>query len=639
MSKSRTSTRSSTRLQLLPHQIAPVLHIVAKCKDQHGILLYHQMGTGKTRTTSFALMNYINHPWIIVTPPGLKVVWELEFDIIKATPSKQDITYVDYNNIVKYLLSSDTRGKIIVMDEIHNLFRHITQETGVDLLKKLNQSYKVFALSGTPINKITPDFPLLMTIVAGKKFLPYRELDFVKKYFTTNLKKAAIEGWILPFIRKGGVGKFDFYVNTILMLPIFYTAIISMGKVYLGMKDKLWATLETAKGLVEYDNKMKEGKGVFSPYLKKRKAIVEAILPEQLSSMPPFPMFVIAVISFVASVLASIYLAESSGKLKVPNISLIFQQVKPYISHYNFGEDDPNFASKTDVQKNVNYTNSQIVYWLKMSQNRLNVEEMNMLEVNTAVYSKDFDMFAEITSQEMYELQGRAIGNLTIQDILPHKFVEMIKVIGNDQTVIYSNFYKAGGKLFSKFLETNTAIKYDFLKPSHTLNEREQILKAFQARKIQVLILHPILKEGISIMGARQLHILEPMVNASDEAQVIARVIRYQSHNHLPLNERNVTIYRWVCTIKGFLNSIRKTLLTIPQWIEHDLHRFYNSIPPQFESAITPDQNVRKKANEAQDFMNDLGHYAVRSGIDRTTNDQALCKPWGIKGHKKPCEF
>ncbi|AEX61845.1 putative ATP-dependent RNA helicase [Megavirus courdo7] len=38
---------------------------------------------------------------------------------------------------------------------------------------------------------------------------------------------------------------------------------------------------------------------------------------------------------------------------------------------------------------------------------------------------------------------------------------------------------------------------------------------------------------------------MEPHWNESKITQVIGRAIRYKSHEKLPINERNVDIYRW----------------------------------------------------------------------------------------------
>ena len=71
------------------------------------------------------------------------------------------------------------------------------------------------------------------------------------------------------------------------------------------------------------------------------------------------------------------------------------------------------------------------------------------------------------------------------------------------------------------------------------------------------LLLHPIYTEGITIFGAEQIHILEPIPNLSKKEQLIARVVRYKSHDHLPPEKRHVDIYQWSCEITSILDNTK----------------------------------------------------------------------------------
>ena len=55
--------------------------------------------------------------------------------------------------------------------------------------------------------------------------------------------------------------------------------------------------------------------------------------------------------------------------------------------------------------------------------------------------------------------------------------------------------------------------------------------------------------EGLSLFGYREIHILEPHFNLSMLQQAIGRTIRTGSHLHLPLEERNVTVYMHASTL------------------------------------------------------------------------------------------
>ena len=46
-------------------------------------------------------------------------------------------------------------------------------------------------------------------------------------------------------------------------------------------------------------------------------------------------------------------------------------------------------------------------------------------------------------------------------------------------------------------------------------------------------------------MGARQLHIMEPLFKISKTEQLKARIVRYHSHIHLPKSQQEVKIYQY----------------------------------------------------------------------------------------------
>jgi superfamily II DNA or RNA helicase len=61
---------------------------------------------------------------------------------------------------------------------------------------------------------------------------------------------------------------------------------------------------------------------------------------------------------------------------------------------------------------------------------------------------------------------------------------------------------------------------------------------------IQIIIGSPILSEGITLKAIQQTHLLEPSWNMTQINQVIGRSIRNMSHSHLPLELRQVSVYK-----------------------------------------------------------------------------------------------
>lgn len=68
--------------------------------------------------------------------------------------------------------------------------------------------------------------------------------------------------------------------------------------------------------------------------------------------------------------------------------------------------------------------------------------------------------------------------------------------------------------------------------------------------------------EGVSFKNIKNVHIMNPWWNESRIQQVIARAIRFRSHDSLPERDQFVNVYRHICTFQDFPNSQYKSLET-----------------------------------------------------------------------------
>lgn len=65
---------------------------------------------------------------------------------------------------------------------------------------------------------------------------------------------------------------------------------------------------------------------------------------------------------------------------------------------------------------------------------------------------------------------------------------------------------------------------------------------------IKIIFGSPSIKEGISLLRVSQVHILEPYWNMSRMLQIIGRAIRYCSHKDVPVKKRFVEVYIYLAT-------------------------------------------------------------------------------------------
>ena len=74
--------------------------------------------------------------------------------------------------------------------------------------------------------------------------------------------------------------------------------------------------------------------------------------------------------------------------------------------------------------------------------------------------------------------------------------------------------------------------------------------------------------EGLDLKNIRQIHIMEPYWNQMRIEQVIGRGVRRNSHIELPLNERNVEIFRYFSVFSKVNSIITGDKLSTDEYIE-----------------------------------------------------------------------
>jgi hypothetical protein len=147
------------------------------------------------------------------------------------------------------------------------------------------------------------------------------------------------------------------------------------------------------------------------------------------------------------------------------------------------------------------------------------------------------------------------------------KFASVIASIEKSEGVVlvYSNYVQMGAQLFAMALEEagfspitgNTILagsggergKYMMLTDKlsdQALNRVMEMVKAEDnkdGKKIRVVITSPVGSEGIDFRFVRQVHILDPWWNMSRTEQVIGRGLRTCSHQLLPFEKQNCSVY------------------------------------------------------------------------------------------------
>jgi superfamily II DNA or RNA helicase len=311
------------------------------------------------------------------------------------------------------------------------------------------------------------------------------------------------------------------------------------------------------------------------------------------------------------------------------------------------------------TQSFITYTPEQCMLFLRMSYNMLSHDDAYDLKLTSLpkldksidpdLYELDKSLSTHVKDLSVFKDKGRIIGNI---GPMPPKFVKLYEIIGEEPAVVYSNFYEEGILLFEQFLSQKTKT-YAIIEPSMSQKSIDHILQRFKTTerskdRIQIILVHPLFTEGISLFECRQLHILEPMLNYAHYEQLVARVVRYKSHSMLPPEKRQVKVYVWITTVTDIITRIlynklgtehnetstlhKGTNLTlnhfsrkVKSYIQHSPETIYWSRLNQYNQDITPDtlvfNDLLKLKKTTKAFQEKIKELSIES-----CHNQALCK-------------
>lgn len=137
------------------------------------------------------------------------------------------------------------------------------------------------------------------------------------------------------------------------------------------------------------------------------------------------------------------------------------------------------------------------------------------------------------------------------------------------RAVVYSN-YLDSLQDYSDALSAK-GIEHGVYSGKVSQKARKQMIEDFNAGNINALLLSSAGGEGLDLKGVRQLQVLEPHWNEEKLDQVIGRAIRQGSHEHLPEDQRNVLVQRYLTYPKpGLLGGLFGAK---PRGVEQVLHR------------------------------------------------------------------
>ena len=490
------TTQTSGKITLLDHQ-QKVLDYLTSHPSIKGILLFHELGSGKTITSIAYGETQKEYKKVVFVPKVLKAHWQHEIKKFGVKDPK-DYIILSYNEPedIKKIATIDLGQSVLIIDEVQKLVEKIRfsmDENLISLYWRLSLAYKVLALSATPIYNDAADVAFVGNLILAKKEFPFHPDKFRSQYTEIRTATSLFRGY------------FNESKLTLVTAPIF----TSMLGASLLEAVSIWALPALAVA------------GAAGIHL------INEWFPIQSVS---FRRFKAAKLAGFANHHISFFEARKQSTTEFPSHSV------SYVS--------------------VEYTPAQVDFFLDYTNGNLAQHQLEML-----LRDSQLELSDEMRKINSYHIQqiilndpssGREIGNFSLEGEdgieVSKKFLSILAKLDEipGKVAVYSSFYHNGLRLFAEFLDENgykdqyTVVEYDF-SPARVA----ETLASFNYGQKRILLIHPEITEGISLRGVEQFHILEPVKSSALEKQIIGRSTRYRSHSHLPKGRQHVHVFVW----------------------------------------------------------------------------------------------
>lgn len=461
-----------------------------------GVLVFHQIGSGKTCTSIRIAEAWKQYRKVIVVVPaslignyrnelrsmcvGNNYLTEKERDrlkelhptsdeydeIIKKSDERIDKYYsiYSYNKFIKLAEEKKLKlnNSVLIIDEIQNMVSDDGKyyEVLLKLINKAPDELRVVLLSATPIFDKPLEIALTLQLLRmenpmptgaqfEKIFIEEKKLksgDIIHVAKNLDLFKTMTKGYI-SYFRGAEPSSFP-------ELKLYYSKCI--------MSDFQYRAYATVMGNEEGETKLHE-------YEK------------------------------------TIRLVRSGDIIKLPN----------------------NFFIGTRIVSNVAFPNNDTEEKGLMSLTKYRV--LNQLETYSTKFHKIMTKINRCHGKVFVYSAFRGFGGL-------ESFIKILEIFGYKNCEVHGEGRKRFG-IFSgeENLDAKERIKTIYNRPENMYGE-----------KLKILLLSPAAKEGLSLYNVKQVHILEPYWNSSRIAQILGRAVRYCSHKALPSEERIVKAYIYI---------------------------------------------------------------------------------------------
>ena len=310
----------------------------------------------------------------------------------------------------------------------------------------------------------------------------------------------------------------------------------------------------------------------------------------------------------------------------IKNIKELRLKLNKLVSYY---QGAPSYVFPERIQKIVKcpmskyqYDSYKIVQEREGTINKLDLLKLpNNFFIGSRIISNIAFPNKLVNQSGLNALNGRAM-NMENLETYSTKFYQIMKrVLKTSGTVfIYSNFREFGGLMplikilehngFKDFLQYGPGRhRYGIWSGDETIDEKERIRDVFNSKsnqngsKIKIILGSPAIKEGVSLLRVKQVHVVEPYWNMSRLEQVIGRAIRFCSHKDIDKEKRKVRVYIYIATVPLEIKNKEKDLDYNKKTITVDEH-IYNMALAKEKLSLKFEDVIKNAAIDYKLFQN-----------------------------------
>jgi hypothetical protein len=216
---------------------------------------------------------------------------------------------------------------------------------------------------------------------------------------------------------------------------------------------------------------------------------------------------------------------------------LRYDYFKFRISHYENNRNDDNFPERREKYIAIG----------------LNREKYGKI-ISSITSEIELDKYFKPNTKNKNAFYVRSRQNASVVEDLKTDYVlKDIKDNPKKKFVIYSSFINFGIDQLTKGLK-KINVKYVMITGKETAKEKENSKDSYNKwdysnkntfeEYARVMIISKAGAEGVDLIATNTIYILDPVWNEATYEQIVARAIRYKSHEKLPKNERFVNVKR-----------------------------------------------------------------------------------------------